>query len=232
VCVANGPAGIPDHALFSNGGRVVNTSPAWAAPKLSDIIFGTVTARQAPSVVLRPVLDSGYCWAMSGANGWLEVRLPYEVRLQSFTLDHVPQAVATDPERRSAPRGVSVEALDADGNWVEVAKYEYNLDAPSHVQSFAVASVRPRPRHRQVFCDRAADGSPWVLASIAPRRGECAGGPRRGRRRHAECAVARPLQPRPPRLHVHLPLPRARRAQGGIAVRGPASRTLWPPSAA
>jgi len=125
---------------------VVNTSPAWAAPKLSDIIFGTVTARQAPSVVLRPVLDSGYCWAMSGASGWLEVRLPYEVRLQSFTLDHVPRAVATDPERSSAPRDVSVEALDADGNWVEVAKYEYNLDAPSHVQSFAVSSVRSDTR--------------------------------------------------------------------------------------
>jgi hypothetical protein len=135
-------AGLADHALFSNGGRIMHTSAAFAAPTWTDLLFRTVTARESPSVMLRPSVHNGACWAMAGAQGWFEVRLPYAVVPTHISLDHVPKAAAVDPDRRSAPRQVRVRVPDHAGGWTDLASVAYDVNAAFHVQTFAVARVR------------------------------------------------------------------------------------------
>ena len=145
----------------------MHTSEPYARVTLRDIVFGTATGGPSPSVMLRPSLDNGECWRMKGASGWFEVRLPYAVAPTNFTLDHVPSATATEADRASAPRDVTVEARVGDG-WEPVARlvYDVSATAKSHIQTVAAISV----------CERAGERADGERARV----GESEGGRGRG----------------------------------------------------
>lgn len=81
-------------------------------------------------------MERGNCWAFSGSEGRLTVRLSKPIRPIAFTLEHVPKSI--NPNIVSAPRKVSVYGLSDTTNTGArrlLSSYSYDIDGPS-VQTF------------------------------------------------------------------------------------------------
>ena len=85
--------GLPDYALSSGGGRVVNHSPAvyvkGLRPRFLDLLPG-VRLHPFAQKVLQPSLGvPGQCLPLKGANGSIDVSLRTTIVPSAFTLEHV-----------------------------------------------------------------------------------------------------------------------------------------------
>lgn len=91
----------------------------------------------------------------------MTIRLPYPIKVESFTLDHIPWSIVPEDAHKSAPKKLKViaypvcmdstecGALGFDGtDPMEVAQIEYDADGPT-IQTFDsvfVAQKKAKPR--------------------------------------------------------------------------------------
>mmetsp|Transcript_11610 Transcript_11610/g.40009 ORF Transcript_11610/g.40009 Transcript_11610/m.40009 type:complete len:506 (-) Transcript_11610:82-1599(-) len=100
------------------------------------------------SMIDSPSMMLGNCWAMSGSQGFVEIRLSKLLRVTEAVIQHIPKRIS--PDIRSAPRGFRIlgslsGAETEEGSFKVLVEGEYEVreDASEeellpHVQTFAV----------------------------------------------------------------------------------------------
>lgn len=98
-------------------------------------------AKTAPAeTILEKKVMPGSCWPMDGSSGQVTLRLPYSIRVESFTIDHVSSRILPEYTLETAPRKMKViayppcdhpEACGALGfdasDPMQVAQFEYDI---------------------------------------------------------------------------------------------------------
>ncbi|XP_034413890.1 SUN domain-containing protein 1-like isoform X2 [Cyclopterus lumpus] len=112
--------GLADFALESGGGSVLNTrcSETHQTKVALYSLFGVPLwyFSQSPRAVIQPDVHPGSCWAFKGSAGVLVLRLSRRILPTSFSLEHLPKALAPSGGRlSSAPRDFSVYGLEDEG---------------------------------------------------------------------------------------------------------------------
>lgn len=135
--------GLPDYALESAGGSVVNTrctdTYSERAPKY--YMFGlplwtfSRTAREA----ITPGMHPGECWAFRGSQGHLVVKLAQRIRVKAFSVEHIPRSLVSSGHTSSAPKDFQMWGLDSetDSPGRLLGSYTYNAEGDA-LQHFIV----------------------------------------------------------------------------------------------
>lgn len=135
--------GLPDYALESAGGSVVNTrctdTYSERAPKY--YMFGlplwtfSRTAREA----ITPGMHPGECWAFRGSQGHLVVKLAQRIRVTAFSVEHIPRSLVSSGHTSSAPKDFQMWGLDSetDSPGRLLGSYTYDADGDA-LQHFIV----------------------------------------------------------------------------------------------
>lgn len=140
--------GLPDYALETAGGSVVNTrctetyldgSPKYYWYGLPIWTF-VRTAREA----ILPGMQPGQCWPFRGSQGQLVIKLSQPIRVTAFTVEHISRSVATGESISSAPREFQIWGLESenDSPGKLLGSYTYKLDAEP-LQQFIVQNPEP-----------------------------------------------------------------------------------------
>jgi hypothetical protein len=92
---------------------------------------------------------------MDGSKGQVTIRLPYSIKVESFSLDHVPYDIIPENMHETAPKKLKViayppcpepdecGALGFDAtDPMEVAQLDYDVDGPM-IQTFDSVFIRP-----------------------------------------------------------------------------------------
>ncbi|XP_075558590.1 uncharacterized protein LOC142590391 [Dermacentor variabilis] len=135
--------GLPDYALESAGGSVVNTrctdTYSERAPKY--YMFGlplwtfSRTAREA----IMPGMHPGECWAFRGSQGHLVVKLAQRIKVTAFSVEHIPRSLVSSGHTSSAPKDFQMWGLDSetDSPGRLLGSYAYDADGDA-LQHFIV----------------------------------------------------------------------------------------------
>ncbi|XP_077552410.1 uncharacterized protein LOC144166794 isoform X2 [Haemaphysalis longicornis] len=109
--------GLPDYALETAGGTVVNTRCTETyvdrAPKYYWYGVPLWTFARTAREAIRPEMQPGQCWPFRGSQGQLVVKLSQRVRVTAFTVEHISRSVAIGESISSAPREFQIWALSA-----------------------------------------------------------------------------------------------------------------------
>ncbi|XP_040852359.1 SUN domain-containing protein 1-like [Ochotona curzoniae] len=139
--------GLVDFALESGGGSVLSTrcSETYETKTALISLFGIPLwyFSQSPRVVIQPDIYPGNCWAFKGSQGYLVVRLSMPIWPTTFTLEHIPKALAPTGNIASAPKDFAVYGLESEyqEEGQLLGQFTYDQDGDS-LQMFRVL---PRP---------------------------------------------------------------------------------------
>lgn len=100
---------------------------------------------------------------MHGTTGQVTIRLPYPIKVESFTLDHISWNIVPEDAYKSAPKKIKViaypvcadphecGALGFDStDPMEVARMEYDMDGPT-IQTFDSIFVQKNAKPREAI---------------------------------------------------------------------------------
>ncbi|XP_077527203.1 uncharacterized protein LOC144138679 isoform X1 [Haemaphysalis longicornis] len=140
--------GLPDYALETAGGTVVNTRCTETyvdrAPKYYWYGVPLWTFARTAREAIRPEMQPGQCWPFRGSQGQLVVKLSQRVRVTAFTVEHISRSVAIGESISSAPREFQIWGLESenDSPGKLLGSYTYKLDADP-LQQFIVQDPEP-----------------------------------------------------------------------------------------
>nr|XP_046233295.1 SUN domain-containing protein 1-like isoform X2 [Scatophagus argus] len=141
--------GLADYALESGGGSILSTrcSETYETKAALLSLFGVPLwyFSQSPRAVIQPDVHPGNCWAFRGSKGFLVIRLSMRILPTSFSLEHIPKALAPSGTLRSAPRHFSVYGLDDESQERGrlLGSYAYEEDGEA-LQTFPVTEESDR----------------------------------------------------------------------------------------
>ena len=101
--------GIPDYAIQSGGGRIIQhlTSKTFLHPTtLIGSMLNWGAPSEPPSSVIQPNVNRGKCWPMAGTSGSIGIRVSSPIIPTLFHLEHISKLAATD--LLSAPKEISI----------------------------------------------------------------------------------------------------------------------------
>lgn len=150
----------PDFALLSIGAKIIDSKPSSAAqlarfvvnyaialfPGTSTPVMPTVP--NPPSIVLKPDVSPGNCWAFPGNRGSVTVRLAQYIRPTAFTMEHTPKSSVFSIA--SAPQHFVVYGIPIINSRkqqmstlpVKLGEFRYDIsEDASHVQTFPLNST-------------------------------------------------------------------------------------------
>ncbi|XP_064478096.1 SUN domain-containing protein 1-like isoform X2 [Ornithodoros turicata] len=106
---------MPDYALESAGGSVVNTrcTETYGRGTAHYQVFGIPvwTMTRTPREAIQPGVSPGECWAFRGSQGNLVLQLAMTIRPTGFTVEHIPRSLAIGGNLDSAPREFTILGL-------------------------------------------------------------------------------------------------------------------------
>ncbi|RDX39920.1 hypothetical protein OH76DRAFT_1367002, partial [Lentinus brumalis] len=152
------PVGRRDFALAADGARI--------APKLTSSFDNTSDARP-PTNILDEDMRSASCWAFPDDHAQVSIKLHEFIYVTHITIDHIPRDIATNIQeaphrivlwgivdgkgnqdrRKAALESLHMSPLSrlgdgppvkAQGTFLPLAAFDYDIDAQSHVQTFPV----------------------------------------------------------------------------------------------
>lgn len=139
----------------------------WWNVGLPSYLYHTLNLRRGPhtappETILERKVQPLSCWPMDGTRGQVTIRLPYPIKVESFTLDHISWSIVPEGAHKSAPKKLKViaypvcqdqdecGALGFDGSDpMEVAQMEYDVDGPT-IQTFDSVFVQEKAKSREV----------------------------------------------------------------------------------
>ena len=80
------------------------------------------TNRNSPQRAITADNRPGNCWAFSGDQGHLVLKLSHKIFVRYITIEHIPRAMSPSGQIRSAPREISISALSSPTDKVVVLK--------------------------------------------------------------------------------------------------------------
>lgn len=140
--------GLPDYALESAGGSVVNTrcTDTYTERSPKYYMFGMPlwtfyrTAREA----ITPGMHPGECWAFRGSQGHLVVKLAQRIKVTAFSVEHIPRSLVSFGDTSSAPRDFQMWGLDSETDTTGRLLGTYTYDAEADpLQYFIVQDPEP-----------------------------------------------------------------------------------------
>jgi len=136
--------GMTDYALSENGGTIIEglSSPSMQQGDeslISMLGFVLRSDRNSPKRAITADNRPGNCWAFSGGQGHLVVKLANKIFVRYITVEHIPRTMSPSGQIRSAPREIAVSALSSQTDKVgyHLAKIEYDISGPS-IQMFPI----------------------------------------------------------------------------------------------
>ncbi|KDR24279.1 uncharacterized protein LOC110827610 isoform X2 [Zootermopsis nevadensis] len=135
--------GLVDYALESSGGSVISTrcTETYQAKtaKLSLLGIPLWYPSNNPRTVIQPGVHPGECWAFSGSQGFLVIKLSGLVQITAFSLEHIPRTLSPHGRIDSAPKDFTIWGLKdvQDMEPVLLGKYMYQQNGTS-LQNFSV----------------------------------------------------------------------------------------------
>jgi len=129
--------GLIDWASLSLGTTIYSTPNTSNHPVMGQVFtimgFPVWHISSSPSQILRPVAVPGQCWAFSGQEGCVVIKLGQVVRVTAVTIEHVRPL----PDMSSAPKDMLLS--DPEGN-IPLMNLTYTIDtASSALQTFPLA---------------------------------------------------------------------------------------------
>ncbi|OSD03004.1 hypothetical protein PYCCODRAFT_1349687, partial [Trametes coccinea BRFM310] len=115
--------GLPDHALFAHGGRIVDELTSARHGKK----IPTTYTLHPPEIVLNEDMRIGSCWLVPQTHAQIAVVIPRFLYPTNITIDHVSRAISLDPGQ--APRHMRLWGLLEDPRNRE--SYRSIVDTPS-----------------------------------------------------------------------------------------------------
>lgn len=113
--------GLVDYALESAGGEIISTrcTENYRVRHAEFSIFGIPVwyPTNSPRTVISPSMAPGECWAFTGFPGFLVIKLNGLVRVTGFSVEHIPQLLASNGKIDSAPNNFTA--------WVSLIKFIY-----------------------------------------------------------------------------------------------------------
>ena len=142
--------GITDYAFEPSGGTIVSKhcSDTFDKDNQAFKLFGihVFSSSNSPRKVIQAGTTPGDCWAFSGSNGYVTIRLARKVIPTSFTLEHAQKRLLPGNSIDSAVKSFSVRGLinpdDVKGE--VLGDYEYRDDEDHPLQTFQVQESNPR----------------------------------------------------------------------------------------
>lgn len=140
--------GLPDYALESAGGSVVNTrcTDTYTERSPKYYMFGLPlwtfyrTAREA----ITPGMHPGECWAFRGSQGHLVVKLAQRIKVTAFSVEHIPRSLVSFGDTSSAPKDFQMWGLDSETDTTGRLLGTYTYDAEADpLQYFIVQDPEP-----------------------------------------------------------------------------------------
>nr|CAD7260093.1 unnamed protein product [Timema shepardi] len=114
-----------DYALESSGGSILSTrcTEVYFSDTSRVYVFNIpvpfLSSTNSPSVIIKPGMSPGECWAFRGSQGSVVIQLAALIHISSFTLEHIPRSLAIQGRIDSAPKDFSV--------WVELEEVNPHL---------------------------------------------------------------------------------------------------------
>jgi len=129
--------GLIDWASLSLGATIESTPNTTNHPVTGQVLtimgFPVWHISSSPSQILRPVAGPGQCWAFSGQEGRVVIKLGQVVRVTAVTIEHVRPL----PDMSSAPKDMLLS--DPEGN-IPLMNLTYTIDTTSSaLQTFPLA---------------------------------------------------------------------------------------------
>lgn len=140
--------GMPDYALETAGGSVVNTrcteTYVAGAPKYYWYGLPLWTFVRTAREAILPGMQPGQCWPFRGSQGQLVIKLSQPIRVTAFTVEHISRSVAIGESISSAPREFEIWGLESenDSPGRRLGSYTYKLDGDP-LQQFIVEDPEP-----------------------------------------------------------------------------------------
>jgi len=153
--IARDGVGRPDYAQMTSGGRIIPrltsatfvVRPSNWRRRLVGMITGYgYSAGHPPTAALHPDVSLGNCWPFEGAQGQLGVLLARPVKIDSFTIEHVPREIAFGGSSNAvaAPRHMEVWGfVEGDDNRRKVVTF-YETIQMRHAQAVKAAEAANR----------------------------------------------------------------------------------------
>lgn len=135
--------GLPDYALESSGGTIVNTrcSETYLPTASEYRIMGFPIWRtsNSPRTVIQPSSAPGECWAFHGSEGFLVVKLARKIVPTSFTYEHAPKSILFEGAIETSPKNFRVLGLEneTDTEGTLLGSYEYDINGEP-LQTFPI----------------------------------------------------------------------------------------------
>lgn len=107
--------GLPDFALESAGGTVVNIRcsetfrPTTSEYRLMGIPVWRTS--NSPRVVIHPSVSPGECWAFHGSEGHIVIKLARKIVPTAFSYEHAPKTILPDGAIQASPKDFRVFGL-------------------------------------------------------------------------------------------------------------------------
>nr|CAD7195013.1 unnamed protein product [Timema douglasi] len=141
-----------DYALESSGGSILSTrcTEVYFSDTSRVYVFNIpvpfLSATNSPSVIIKPGMSPGECWAFRGSQGSVVIQLAALIHISSFTLEHIPRSLAIQGRIDSAPKDFSVWGLSHENDMdpLKLGTYMY-LQNSTSLQFFNVQSTNAPP---------------------------------------------------------------------------------------
>lgn len=140
--------GLPDYALESAGGSVVNTrcTETYSNGGRRYYMFGLPiwTFTRSPRDAITPGMHPGECWAFRGSQGHLVIKLSQRIRVTAVSVEHIAHSLVSSGHTSSAPRDFQIWGLESetDSSGRLLGSYTYDADGDP-LQYFIIQTPVP-----------------------------------------------------------------------------------------
>lgn len=140
--------GLPDYALESAGGSVVNTrcTETYSKGGRRYYMFGLPiwTFTRSPRDAITPGMHPGECWAFRGSQGHLVIKLSQRIRVTAVSVEHIARSLVSSGHTSSAPHVFQIWGLESetDSSGQLLGTYRYDADSDP-LQYFIIQTPVP-----------------------------------------------------------------------------------------
>ncbi|XP_051664748.1 SUN domain-containing protein 5-like [Manacus candei] len=115
-----------------------------------------------PDTILQPNVSPGSCWAFSGHQGQVVIKLPARVHPTAITVQHITKDVSPSGTVISAPKDITAFGVDAAGEEESLlGTFTYNVEKEP-MQTFPLKDVLPPRAFSYVkILVKSNWGNPW-----------------------------------------------------------------------
>lgn len=130
-----------DFALETSGSEIASIGQTdLLSYSFTYLFFGPFQIKNAPRLVIQPLLNPGECFAFKGSTGEVTIKLRDWLFVDSVGLDHITEDMSASGSIRSAPEKFSVYGLKSlsDAKPFKFGAFVYDIEKKSAAQFFVV----------------------------------------------------------------------------------------------